>query len=170
MPYTEPTTRTTGELITASIWNTDIVNNIAALKTPPSDSYIANEGANYSTSSTSFTNVDATDFSLDITTTGGDVMIGFYCTVLNSGTGNTYLEITKDGVAILGDDGMMFVHSSVANIRDPLSFVFLLTGLAAGTYNFKLQWKVSASTSTMYAGAGTGAADVHPQFWAREVS
>lgn len=31
MAYTAPTTRTTGTLITASIWNTDIVDNIAAI-------------------------------------------------------------------------------------------------------------------------------------------
>lgn len=32
MAYTIPTTRTTGDLITASIWNTDIVDNIIFLK------------------------------------------------------------------------------------------------------------------------------------------
>lgn len=32
MAYTTPTTRTTGTLITASIWNTDIVDNIIYLK------------------------------------------------------------------------------------------------------------------------------------------
>ena len=31
MAYTAPTTRTTGTLITASIWNTDIVDNISAI-------------------------------------------------------------------------------------------------------------------------------------------
>ena len=32
MSYTDPSIRTTGELITASIYNTDIVNNIKALR------------------------------------------------------------------------------------------------------------------------------------------
>jgi len=32
MGWTVPTVRTTGDLITASIWNTDIVNNLAALQ------------------------------------------------------------------------------------------------------------------------------------------
>lgn len=35
MAYTAPTTRATSELITASIWNTDLVNNIAFLANPP---------------------------------------------------------------------------------------------------------------------------------------
>src|SRR3990167_3696116 len=33
MAYTEPTTRTTGDLITASIWNTDLTDNISFLNT-----------------------------------------------------------------------------------------------------------------------------------------
>jgi|SRR3990167_4720384 len=33
MGYTEPTTRTTGDLITASIWNTDLTDNISYLNT-----------------------------------------------------------------------------------------------------------------------------------------
>lgn len=35
MPYTTPTTRSTGLLVTASIWNTDLVNNILFLADPP---------------------------------------------------------------------------------------------------------------------------------------
>src|SRR5687767_11211551 len=33
MAWTTPTTRTTGDLITAAIWNTDLVDNLAYLKT-----------------------------------------------------------------------------------------------------------------------------------------
>lgn len=35
MAYTAPTTRSTSDLITASIWNTDLVNNISYLANPP---------------------------------------------------------------------------------------------------------------------------------------
>lgn len=35
MPYTAPTTRTTSDLITASIWNTDLVDNISFLANRP---------------------------------------------------------------------------------------------------------------------------------------
>lgn|SRR3990167_124054 len=38
MAYTEPTTRTTGDLITASIWNTDLTDNISFLRTRPASS------------------------------------------------------------------------------------------------------------------------------------
>ena len=36
MAYTAPTTRSTGNLITAANWNTDLVDNIAFLANPPS--------------------------------------------------------------------------------------------------------------------------------------
>lgn len=35
MPYTTPTTRSTGNLITAANWNTDLVENIKFLANPP---------------------------------------------------------------------------------------------------------------------------------------
>src|SRR5262245_7924090 len=35
MGYTTPTTHSTGDLITASIWNTDLVDNIKFLANPP---------------------------------------------------------------------------------------------------------------------------------------
>src|SRR5215510_12650118 len=40
MVWTAPTPRTTGELITASIWNTDLTDNLNLLKTS-----IANDGS-----------------------------------------------------------------------------------------------------------------------------
>lgn len=35
MPYTNPTTRSTGDVITAAQWNTDLVDNIRTLYSPP---------------------------------------------------------------------------------------------------------------------------------------
>jgi hypothetical protein len=43
--YTEPTTRTTGDLITASIWNTDIVENIKVMDLVGFDYVIDGGGA-----------------------------------------------------------------------------------------------------------------------------
>jgi hypothetical protein len=158
--------------------DTYISENLDALKTPPSAVYTANESSNYTTVSTSFTNIDGTDtegkFRHTLVTTGGDVMIGFHSTVaqLTSGT-LVYFEITVDGVAHAGDDGIcaLSYNNSAGNDRQIASFVRLITGLSAGSHIFRLQWKVSAAnTATIYAGAGTATLDLHPQFWAREVS
>jgi len=43
--YTQPTTRTTGDLITASIWNTDLVENIKVMDVVGFDYVISGGGA-----------------------------------------------------------------------------------------------------------------------------
>lgn len=175
MAWTAPTTRTTGELITAAIWNTDIVDNLAALKAPPSEHYELNEASNYTTNSASFVDVDAgtganTKLRRDITIGGSEVLVSFSGHVAAAGSAPNlaYFDIDVDGARNGGDDGY---NTCVAN-GGPIAFTRLITGLTPGAHIFKLQWKVRAAgvTGTLYAGAGTGSYDLHPQFWVREVS
>lgn len=165
MTWTTPRTWSTGELVTASLLNTHLRDNLDALKNPPSASYLADESANYTTTSTSFVDVDATDFSFTLDTGGGDVLVTFNGVV--GGSGTVFFDVEVDGVRFAGDDG---ITRTINGSTHALSFVILVEGLAAGSHTFRLQWKVSASTGTLYAGAGTSNFDVHPQFWAREVS
>ena len=169
MAWTTPTTQTTGTLITASEWNTQITNNLEALKNPPSDQYVGNEGADWTTTSTSFVDVDGTDLSLSITTTGGDVLIGFHGNVASGA--NTFFDVTIDGTAVAGDDGIVALQGAGSTAPGrPIGFTRLVTGVSAAAHTIKLRWKVASGTSTLYGGAGTANADLHPQFWAREVS
>lgn len=141
-----------------------------------SDAYTVNEASDYTTSSTSFVDIDATDLNLSLTTTGGDVLLGFYGNIRVSGSGSptVYFDVLQDATRIGGDDGLClaFVTSidSAVDQYQPVSFTYLITGLSAGTYAFKLQWKVSAAAAILYAGAGTSALDIHPQFWAKEIA
>jgi len=171
MAWTAPTTRTTGTLITASIWNADIVDNLDALKDPPTDHYELDEVSDYTTSSTSFTDVDATNLAMSVTTTGGDVIVEFHGTMMVNATYFFMLDIDVDGSREGGDDGILSFENASGEVK-PVSFSRLITGLAAGSHTFKLQWKVmnGAATVTLSAGAGTSNKDVHGQFWAREVS
>jgi hypothetical protein len=168
MPWTTPKTWVNSEPLTAVDLNTHLRDNLNALHAPPSAAYQLNETANYTTTSTTFVNVDNTDgkLSLTLTTTGGAVMIGFFGYAYASG--NTgFLDVELDGTRIGGDDGLVVFYNNIATT----SFVLLKTGLSAGSHTFKLQWKVAGGgTATLYAGAGTIGADVHPQFWVREVS
>ena len=111
MAWIAPTTRTTGELITAAIWNVDVVDNLLALKSPPTDTYTLNEGANYTTTSVTFVDVDAVNLALTITTTGGAVLVHFDAYMFGSG-GRAYLDFVVDGVRHAGDDGLAQVSSS----------------------------------------------------------
>lgn len=134
-----------------------------------SDNYIANEGADYTTASTTFVDVDATNFSLTITTNGGDVMIGFHGTGSVNNVNNIYMNIARDGVGLVGDEGMMAETSSIANHLSNLSFLHVVANVLPGTHTFNLQWRVNADTGKMFAGAGTST-DTHPEFWVKEVA
>jgi hypothetical protein len=183
MGWSSPATRVTGDLISASIYNTDIIGNLLALKSPPSAKYNIDEASDYTASSTSFTNVDNADLSLTITTTGGDVMVHFHGTVKTASSGATqnariYFDLEVDGSREGGNDGICMAAGSDSaadgNTLRQVSFTRLITGLSSGSHTFKLQWKVSAATGTptgtLYAAAGTASLDLHPQFWCREVS
>jgi len=152
-----------GEALTAGNMNNYINDNLDALKAPPTDDYVVDEGADYSTTSTSWVDVDSSDLQLTITTTGGDVLIGFYGFHVNASS-SCYFDVTLDGTRIGGDDGLQRAYTGYT----PVSFVYLKTGLSAGTHVFKLQWRVLGATSYLYAGAGTTNNDLHPQFWVRE--
>lgn len=174
MGYTTPITWNSS-LVTVAQMNEQIRDNLNALKDPPTDSYDVNEGADYTTTSTGFQNVDTTDLAMSITTTGGDIMVHFHGTVDN-GSINTrvYFDLFSNtlGGRVGGDDGIVYIQmpTSTSGQGHSVSFTRLITGFGAGTHGFTLQWKVSGGTATMYAGAGTSNKDMHPQMWAREVS
>jgi hypothetical protein len=173
MSWTEPKTWTNEPLVAGDL-NTHLRDNLEALKEPPTAHYELNESADYSVTSTSFVNVDGTKLSLTISTSGGDVMLAFHGFVRAGTNSDTlYFDVEMDGARIGGDDGIiaaMRAASGGTPTRIPVSFVRLVTSLAAGSHTFKLQWKVSGGTGELYAGAGTSGVDLHPQFWVREVS
>ncbi len=161
MAYTAPVNFVSGNPLLETELNL-LQDNFRALKDPPSDNYVLNEVSDYTTTSTTFVDVDATNLALTILTTGGDVLVHFH----GVGTDAVILfDVDVDGVRDGGDDG--FTRLTTVG---PMSFTRLIAGLSAASHTFKLQWRVVAGTGTLYAGAGTSNADVHPQFWAREVS
>jgi hypothetical protein len=173
MAWTTPKTWNVDELLTAANLNTHLRDNLNALKSPPTGHYECNEASDYTTTSTSFVDVDGTNLALTFTTSGGDVLVHFHASVMHMASGRIYFDVAVDGNRVAGDDGI--VGGYVANSPSgypmaQMTFTRLLIGLSAGEHTVKSQWKTSASTAKLYAGAGTTSGDVHPQFWAREVS
>lgn len=168
--WSAPRTWSVGELVTAALLNTHLRDNLEFLKTPPTGLYTLNQGGDYSITSTTFVDVDATNLALTITTAGGDVLIGFSGSFAQATSlAYIYLDLLIDGVRFMGDDGIIFHQAATANARFHMSFCVLKQGLAVGSHTFKLQWRVSAGAGTLYAGAGTAGLDNHAQFWVREV-
>lgn len=70
MAYVAPTTRSTGDLITAAIWNQDVVDNMIAVKTAVDglQALVAYEASGpYFPASTAYTDIDATNLSFTFT-------------------------------------------------------------------------------------------------------
>jgi len=168
MAWTQPKTWAS-EPLTSSDLNTHLRDNLEALKDPPSATYILNESSNYTTTSGSFVDVDATNLALTIETNGGAVLVAFFAMVNNSSAGQViYLDVDVDGNRWAGNDGIVgHVFNGTGSV---MGFLILVEGLAAASHTFTLQWAVSGGTGKIYAGAGTTNADVHPQFIVREVS
>jgi hypothetical protein len=166
MAWTAPKEWDVGDLLTAVDMNTYVSDNTAALKNPPTASYVTDESSNFQTTSNSFVDVNAV-FNLTLTTSGGDLLICFSGTILTGASVVVALDVELDGTRIGGNDGII---ANGINSNAPWSFVRLKTGVSAASHTLKLQWKTSGSTATMYAGAGSSNYDLHPQFWVREVS
>lgn len=148
MAWTTPRTWVTNELVTATLMNAHVRDNLAYLLTP--NSFQARVGSGtYTTSSTSVVSVDAA-FNETITTYGGHVLLlAQGCmSITTPGTYTATLYFDIDGT----DREMWICRSNVATTVDGFFSVFYLEeNLAAGSHTFKLQWKVSngAETATL---------------------
>jgi len=131
--------------------------------------YTLNEASNYTTTSTSFVDVDATNLALTIETTGGDLEVRFSGPITNSSSATTSLDVDLDGTRVAGDDGITGGRPGGSAPGFPFSFVYVITDVEPGSHTLKLMWKVAAGTGTLYAGAGTAFADHHPQFSVKEL-
>ncbi len=170
MAWTDPKTWVTQTVLTASDLNTEVRDNLNALKTPPKAQYEADEVSDHTRTGAGFADVDATNFKHTIITTGGDVMVGFAGTVRSDTiSAEVYFDVTVDGTPHAGDDGILVVSQPAAGTALNGSFVIIITGLSAASHEFRLTWKTNGGIVTMFAGAGSPGFDVHPQFWVREI-
>lgn len=181
MAWTTPKTWTAGNTLTAAELNEQVRDNLDFLYNKPGADYVMDEAVNYTTTSTTFVDVDASNLALTITTGGGDVLVWLSnaymtCTIRDG----VHFDIDVDGSRAGGDDGIAKAEfitnasgSAGATNYASLSMTYLVTGLAAGSHTFKLQWRKSYTgvsfPVTWYVGAGTTYSDLHPQFGVREL-
>lgn len=159
MVYTAPRTWI-DEISDAADFNVDIRDNQLALKAPPTDDYTV--AALTTIGGATFVDFDSTNLSLSITTTGGDVMIGFIGT-FDGGLG--YLDVLVDGTTRLGGSNGIAIIGQNAN-DNFMSICRIVHGLSAGAHTFTLQGR----TITGVISIGSALLTVHPQFWVREMS
>lgn len=130
----------TGRLIV-----TDGANSIA--ERVPTAGYV---GTSQSTTSTSFTDLTTSGPSVTVTT-GTAALVIISATLQNSNAGSTsYIGVDVSGASTIAaaQTKALILESAIADQPVQCSYVYLETGLTAGSNTFKLEYQVSGSTGT----------------------
>lgn len=147
--YTTPRTWTAAELVTASIMNTHVRDNLDYLKARPVARFADLDGTVLSTTSTSF--VDVTGASVSITTSGSSRLL-----IMTSGsvqsTGATsacYFTLVVDGTnqgdASLGVQGVQ----AITGTDTPFSSVFITSAAVSdGAHTVKVQFRTTGGVTS----------------------
>lgn len=146
----------TGDLVTEADMDA-LRGNIEYLLDPNRQRLLRNNGGAYSTTSTAFVDVDATNLAATITTNGGPVLVMVSAVGYVGNTGAYLaLDVAVDGtrLAAAHTGGLISPKFDVALSEKALAFAVLATGLAGGTHTFKLQWRVSAGTGYLQSDSG----------------
>lgn len=142
--WTAPHTWAVAERVTAALLNTHLRDNLSYLLTPNEFVVTAATGT-FTTTSTSYTNVDAT-FSKTIVMNGGHLLVGMRGVMYNSANGNTMtLAVDVDGTQYVGVTNQ-YSSTSAVSYTD---FTMLIPGLSAASHVVSLVWKTTAGTATM---------------------
>lgn len=106
----------------------------------------------YTIASSTFADVDATNFSFTITTGAHRVVLKFVGTVSNNSTGYTILDFSIDGTRVGGtNNGLIACGPGGGGSDFNASFAYLTDALSAGAHTFNLKWcRLSAGTSTIF--------------------
>lgn len=115
--------------------------------------------ANYTTSSTTFADIDGTNLAFTFTTKARRVLIGMMGSVtVNNVAGEVSFDVTVDGVRQGHDFGIVYMQMAVVGEYMNASFSYLTDLLSAGSHTFKLQWRVGngAHTATLLGSSGSG--------------
>jgi hypothetical protein len=125
-----------------------------AWRAAPTIGVYTRTSADYTTTSTSFVDIDGTNLSFTITTLARRVKMGFVGSIFTGATANQqiFLDVTVDGTLQGGTNG------GLVGIRSPNdttqrfyngSFTYLTDVLSAGSHTFKFQWRVASGTGTI---------------------
>ena len=149
--YTTPRTWTAAELVTASIMNTHVRDNLDYLKARPVARFADLDGTVANTTSTSF--VDLTGASVSITTSGSSRLL-----ILAQGVWSVNADLTTAYAAVLidgtnqGDATLGNLHNQmrIAAMQTPWTIAFVTSAAVSdGAHTVKLQYRVSANTLTV---------------------
>lgn len=142
----------TGDLVTEADMDA-IRGNIEYLLDPNADAILYNNTADYTTTSATMVDVDATNLSITITTNGGPVLVTFSGAAQHNLARSTGFDVAVDGTAqgatFTYGINMVTTNANTLNLYMPVSFAILITGLSAASHTFKLQWNTGGATAKL---------------------
>ncbi len=141
--------------VAAAVWTETTGGGASASDLTAAD-YLRTAG-NYTTTSASFTDVDGTNLALSITTGARRCLVSLAGSMQNSTAVFYALDLLVDGTSVTSGNGIV---SGNGTAIVPCSFTFLTDVLTAASHTFKLQYKTSGGTLTLY-GAGSGGTALH---------
>ena len=146
--WTTPITWNVDQLVTNTDLNQQLRDNLEYLLSPNHERIIRDNGGDYSlTNVTSFQDIDSTNLSITLVTHGGPVWVHFQAVGKSNGTSHEgYVDIAVDGTRVGNayTQGLGRIHSD-GTAWVTVSISILLTGLTAGTYILRPQWRTKAS-------------------------
>lgn len=149
--FTTPRTWVAGELVTASMMNTHVRDNLVQLKTPPSARYNNTSYTPVAVSSSTWVEPDTSNLTVNVTTAGGRLKISWQCLVYQSGgSEGIHFNIGVDG-AYVGDTnhGMGGIFCSTTSFNYNYSTEHTTAALSAGAHTVKIFAHTAGSTVYM---------------------
>ena len=163
-------TTTTGDIIYASAANTParlgigstnqvltVSGGVPTWATASSGSTLLayktdNYGSNYSTTSTSFVDVNATNFALTFTApSSGNVILRATMPIEFNGSGNAVFNWREGTTDLSGTDFIMVLNGSIFPYAGTIGFSCRVSGLTSGnSYTYKLGMKTTNSGTTFF--------------------
>lgn len=176
MTYSSLPTVSPGGVIQSSTWgNIAKANEDYLFSGRPGQFIKRDNNATYTTTSTTFVNIDGTNLTITQTISSGKALIGFTGSFDSSGTPKVQLDITVDGTRIGsgGNDGLLTCSTTGLSGGNGqcATLCQLVTGLSVGSHTFVIQWKASVA-GTVYLLSGNGSTtpqDQIPTFWVEEI-
>src|SRR5262245_61351961 len=170
MAWTTPPSWTTSQLVTATQMQV-LSDDLSYLLNRPNSAVKRDNGATYTTTSTSFADIDATNLKITMSISGSAVLLAFTCAATLSTTAYMTFDFDVDGTRYgsAGADGISS-HNFINAIPKGVTMVALVTGLSTGSHTFKVKYKVNTGTGSVFSGNGVGGADFITCFNAVEVA
>lgn len=148
--WTTMRTLVTGDLVTEEDMAA-LRGNLHYLLDPNKARLIHNSGSGYTTTSTSFVDIDSANLSITLQTHGGPVLVTFAANAYASNASyRARFDLSVDGTRYTGMPLGLLQASNLGNdvtAATPVAFAVLVTGLAAGTHTFRPQWCVTSGST-----------------------